>query len=220
MNSTRLSTATAPGPWLLALLPILALSALLTACGGSSSSATASTTTAAPTTAPGQASTASSFSKYTQCLTSHGVPASANGLFGRRGDGIDVGDHRSRRDGLDHPPDPADHPRPVPAGLSSVRQSAPHGRLRRLRRRRSQQCPGRGLPQLPPDPWREAADPPDHHARPDHHLPPAVINRWRPRRIRAVRPTIRPSRPPKRPVPACCPPAPGSTSSTTAATGS
>ncbi len=89
VNSTRLSTSRRGGPWLLALLPLLALSVLLTACGGSTSSATPATTT--PTTAPGQASTASSLSKYTQCLTSHGVPASADGLFGRRGTGSTSG---------------------------------------------------------------------------------------------------------------------------------
>lgn len=85
VRSTQLPTRHRNGRWLLAMLPVLALSILLTACGGSSSS-TASPTTSPPTSAAGQASSSSSFTKYTQCLTSHGVPANA-GLFGRRGPG-------------------------------------------------------------------------------------------------------------------------------------
>lgn len=66
-----------------------ALATGLAACGGGSSSATsASTSTSAPPTTTagrgGGANTAA-LQKYTQCLTSHGVPASAaGGLFGRR----------------------------------------------------------------------------------------------------------------------------------------
>lgn len=53
--------------------PLLALTAFLAACGGSS-------TASSPTTVAGPASA----SAYTQCLTSHGVPASAAGPFGGR----------------------------------------------------------------------------------------------------------------------------------------
>jgi hypothetical protein len=69
------------------ILPLLALSALLAACGGSSSKSATSSPTS--TTTPAGAASAS-FTKYTQCLESHGVPASATGsLFGggRRGPG-------------------------------------------------------------------------------------------------------------------------------------
>ncbi len=101
VNSTRLSLHRPRGRWLLGIVPLLALSALLTACGGSSSSTASPTTTTPPTTAPpattspaggaGRAATSSAFTKYTQCLTSHGVPAGANGLFGRRGAGSTSG---------------------------------------------------------------------------------------------------------------------------------
>jgi hypothetical protein len=68
------------GRWVIALLPLLALPALLAACGGSTKAATAGTTT---TTTPAGGSTAAA--SYRQCLTSHGVPASAVvGLGGGR----------------------------------------------------------------------------------------------------------------------------------------
>jgi hypothetical protein len=65
------------------------LGAGVAACGGGSSSAssgssTTSASSGASTTAPSASRTAS-FQKYTQCLTSHGVPSTvAGGLFGRR----------------------------------------------------------------------------------------------------------------------------------------
>jgi hypothetical protein len=64
----------------------LALTAILAACGGSSSAASSPSSTAAPTstTTPGSTARQASFTKYTQCLTSHGVPAGTNGLFGGR----------------------------------------------------------------------------------------------------------------------------------------
>ena len=62
----------------MAALPLLALSALLAACGGGSKAATAGPTTTAP-------AGSAAFAQYNQCLTSHGVPASAvNGFGGRR----------------------------------------------------------------------------------------------------------------------------------------
>jgi hypothetical protein len=80
--------------WVLAVLPLIALSVILAACGGSSSSTASPTTSTSPSTATspstsGGAGTAraggsAAFAKYTQCLTSHGVPASATGFGGRR----------------------------------------------------------------------------------------------------------------------------------------
>ena len=87
VNSTRLSLHRPRGRWLLGIFPLLALPVLLAACGGSSSSTASPTTTTPPTTAAGRAGASASVTKYTQCLTSHGVPAGANGLFGRRGAG-------------------------------------------------------------------------------------------------------------------------------------
>jgi hypothetical protein len=65
-------------------VPVLALSVLLAACGGSSKTATGSSTTTAPS-----GSASASFAKYTACLESHGVPASAASslLGGGRGPG-------------------------------------------------------------------------------------------------------------------------------------
>jgi hypothetical protein len=81
------------GRWAAVILPLLALSVVLAACGGSSSSTASPTTSTSPTTAAGAGSTgtgpagaagSATFAKYTQCLTSHGVPASATGFGGRR----------------------------------------------------------------------------------------------------------------------------------------
>jgi hypothetical protein len=86
---TTVSTRLGTGRWLLGVLPVLALGVLLAACGNSSSSS-ANPTTTPPTTAAGRsaatASGSAAFTKYTQCLTSHGVPA-GTGVFGRRGAG-------------------------------------------------------------------------------------------------------------------------------------
>jgi hypothetical protein len=70
-------------------LPLIGVALLATACGGgstkTSSSATSSTT--APTGSAGSTAAASR-AKFTQCLESHGVPASvASAGFGRRGAG-------------------------------------------------------------------------------------------------------------------------------------
>ena len=63
-----------------------ALGAGVAACGGGSSSASSgSPTTSVPATTAPNASRAAALQKYTQCLTSHGVPSTvAGGLFGRR----------------------------------------------------------------------------------------------------------------------------------------
>jgi hypothetical protein len=91
VNCTAVSTRHRSGRWLFGLLPVLGLAVLLSACGGSSTSTaspTTSTTSTRPTTAGQSAASPGSaaFTKYTQCLTSHGVPANA-GVFGRRGGG-------------------------------------------------------------------------------------------------------------------------------------
>jgi hypothetical protein len=89
---TNAVTHPASFPWratkrgAMVILPLVALATLLGACGGSSkSAATASPTTTTPSRS-GAASAA--FAKYTQCLESHGVPAStASSLFGGRRSG-------------------------------------------------------------------------------------------------------------------------------------
>ena len=82
--------------WAVAILPLLALSVVLAACGGSSASTASPTTSTSPTTTAGTGTGgtggaggrgSAAFTKYTQCLTSHGVPASAIGFGGRRRSG-------------------------------------------------------------------------------------------------------------------------------------
>jgi hypothetical protein len=81
VNHSSALTSPSPIRWALIALPVLALSTLLAACGGSSKTTTASPTTTAPS-----GSVAASLAKYTSCLESNGVPASeAGSLFGRRG---------------------------------------------------------------------------------------------------------------------------------------
>jgi hypothetical protein len=68
-------------------LPLIGVALLATACGGGSTktSSSASTSTTAPA---GSSTAAASRAKFTQCLESHGVPASvASAGFGRRGAG-------------------------------------------------------------------------------------------------------------------------------------
>ncbi len=83
VNSTPDPSRHRSGRWILAALPVVALSILLTACGGGSTKTAGATPTTTPATSPstgtGQASASSSFTKYRQCLTSHGVPATAIG---------------------------------------------------------------------------------------------------------------------------------------------
>lgn len=70
--------------WLAAVLPLVALPLILAGCGGSSSGASPTTTTT-----PSGAGSAA-FARYTQCLISHGVPASVanrTGVGGRRASG-------------------------------------------------------------------------------------------------------------------------------------
>jgi hypothetical protein len=70
-------------------LPLIGVALLATACGGGSTktSSSASTSTTAPSGSTGSTATASR-AKFTQCLESHGVPASvASAGFGRRGAG-------------------------------------------------------------------------------------------------------------------------------------
>jgi hypothetical protein len=67
-------------------LPLIAVAVLATACGGGSTKTSSSTTPS--TTTPAGSTAAGSRAKFTQCLESHGVPASvASAGFGRRGAG-------------------------------------------------------------------------------------------------------------------------------------
>jgi hypothetical protein len=77
---------------LLIALPLIGVALLATACGGGSTktSSSASTSTTAPSGASGSngSTAAAARAKFTQCLESHGVPASAASAgFGRRGGG-------------------------------------------------------------------------------------------------------------------------------------
>jgi hypothetical protein len=70
-------------------LPLIGVALLATACGGGSTktSSSASSSTTAPSGSTGSTAAASR-AKFTQCLESHGVPASvASAGFGRRGPG-------------------------------------------------------------------------------------------------------------------------------------
>jgi len=75
--------ASRPKRALFIALPLIGVAVLATACGGGSSKASASAPTS--TTAPSSAAGASR-AKFTQCLESHGVPASvaSSGFGGRR----------------------------------------------------------------------------------------------------------------------------------------
>jgi hypothetical protein len=106
VNLTRVSSRQRSGRWLLGLLPVLGLSVVLTACGGTSASTASPTTSTRPAStgqgaagsrtgasgsgAPASGAGSAAFTKYTQCLTSHGVPSGTN-LFGRRGTGTGTG---------------------------------------------------------------------------------------------------------------------------------
>jgi hypothetical protein len=79
--------ASRPKRALFIALPLIGVALLATACGGGSSKASASASTPTSTTAPaGSTAGAASRAKFTQCLESHGVPASvaSAGFGGRR----------------------------------------------------------------------------------------------------------------------------------------
>jgi hypothetical protein len=67
-------------------LPLIGVALLAAACGGGSTKTSSSASSS--TTAPAGSTAAASRAKFTQCLESHGVPASvASAGFGRRGTG-------------------------------------------------------------------------------------------------------------------------------------